>query len=38
MRPFMDKDFLLTTETAKKLYHEVAEKMPMRSTIAAMSS
>ena len=29
MRPFMDKDFLLTTETAKKLYHEVAEKMPI---------
>ena len=25
----MDKDFLLTTETAKKLYHEHAEKMPM---------
>ena len=25
----MDKDFLLTTETAKKLYHEHAEKMPI---------
>ena len=29
MREFMDKDFLLTTETAKKLYHEHAEKMPI---------
>lgn len=29
MRPFMDKDFLLTTETAKMLYHEVAEQMPI---------
>lgn len=26
---FMDEDFLLTTETAKKLYHEHAEKMPI---------
>ena len=26
---FMDDDFLLTTETAKKLYHEHAEKMPI---------
>ena len=25
MKKFMDKDFLLTTETAKKLYHEYAE-------------
>ncbi len=25
----MDKDFLLTTETAKKLYHEVAESLPI---------
>ena len=25
----MDKDFLLDTETAKKLYHEHAEKMPI---------
>ena len=25
----MDKDFLLSTETAKKLYHEHAEKMPI---------
>lgn len=29
MKNFMDKDFLLTTETAKKLYHEHAEKMPI---------
>lgn len=29
MKKFMDKDFLLTTETAKKLYHEHAEKMPI---------
>lgn len=29
MKPFMDQDFLLTTETAKKLFHEVAEPMPI---------
>ncbi|MGN0464751.1 MAG: glucuronate isomerase [Lachnospiraceae bacterium] len=29
MREFMDQDFLLSTETAKKLYHEYAEKMPI---------
>ena len=29
MQKFMDKDFLLDTETAKKLYHEHAEKMPI---------
>ena len=29
MKAFMDKDFLLTTETAKKLYHEYAEVMPI---------
>lgn len=29
MQKFMDKDFLLTTETAKKLYHDHAEKMPI---------
>ena len=29
MKDFMDKDFLLTTETAKKLYHEHAEHMPI---------
>ena len=29
MKKFMDKDFLLTTETAKKLYHEYAEFMPI---------
>ena len=29
MKRFMDKDFLLSTETAKKLYHEYAEVMPI---------
>ncbi len=29
MKNFMDKDFLLSTETAKKLFHEHAEKMPI---------
>ncbi|MBQ9984187.1 MAG: glucuronate isomerase [Lachnospiraceae bacterium] len=29
MKKFMDRDFLLTTETAKKLYHEYAEVMPI---------
>ncbi len=29
MQNFMDKDFLLTTETAKKLYHEHAEGQPI---------
>ncbi len=29
MKPFMDQDFLLSTPTAKKLYHEVAEQMPI---------
>ena len=29
MKPFMDEDFLLTTGTAKQLYHEHAEKMPI---------
>lgn len=29
MKKFMDEDFLLSTETAKRLYHEVAEKMPI---------
>ncbi len=29
MEKFMDKDFLLSTDTAKWLYHEVAEKMPI---------
>ena len=26
---FLDKDFLLTTDTAKILFHEHAEKMPI---------
>lgn len=29
MKPFMDKDFLLATPTAQKLYHDFAEKMPV---------
>lgn len=29
MNAFMDKDFLLENETAKKLFHEYAEKMPI---------
>ncbi len=29
MKPFMDKDFLLETETAKHLFHDYAEKMPL---------
>ena len=29
MRPFMDRDFLLTTETAKHLFHDIAEEMPI---------
>ena len=29
MRQFMDEDFLLSTPTARTLYHEYAEKMPI---------
>ena len=29
MRAFMDRDFLLSTETAKHLYHDFAEGMPI---------
>ena len=29
MKKFMDKDFLLSTPTAQKLYHDYAEKMPV---------
>lgn len=29
MKSFMDKDFLLDTDTAKKLFHEFAEDMPI---------
>ena len=29
MKAFMDKDFLLETETAKHLYHDFAEKLPL---------
>lgn len=29
MKPFMDKDFLLSNETAKTLYHDYAKEMPI---------
>lgn len=29
MKAFMDKDFLLSTESAQKLFHDYAEKMPV---------
>ena len=29
MKPFLDKDFLLSTQTAKHLYHDVAEELPI---------
>ena len=29
MKPFLDKDFLLETDTAKHLFHDVADKMPI---------
>lgn len=29
MKTFMDADFLLSTDTAKKLYHDYAKKMPI---------
>jgi len=29
MKAFMDKDFILETETAKHLFHDYAEKMPL---------
>ena len=29
MKPFMDKDFLLSTDVAKELYHVIAEKAPI---------
>ena len=29
MKPFMDENFLLQTDTAQKLYHEHAKKMPI---------
>lgn len=29
MKKFMDENFLLSTETARKLYHEYAEEMPI---------
>ena len=29
MKPFLDNDFLLETETARRLYHEHAARMPI---------
>ena len=29
MKAFMNEDFLLSTNTAKELYHNFAEKMPI---------
>ena len=29
MKPFMDKDFLLETDTAKHLFHDIATDMPI---------
>ncbi|MBO6068798.1 MAG: glucuronate isomerase, partial [Bacteroidales bacterium] len=29
MTPFITKDFMLTTDAARELYHESAEKMPI---------
>lgn len=29
MKQFLDKDFLLSTEMAQKLYHDYAETMPI---------
>ncbi|QAT48765.1 glucuronate isomerase [Caproiciproducens sp. NJN-50] len=29
MKPFLDEDFLLLTDTAKRLYHEAAEGLPI---------
>ena len=29
MKKFLDKDFLLESETAKRLYHDVAARMPL---------
>ncbi|MDE7496224.1 MAG: glucuronate isomerase, partial [Muribaculaceae bacterium] len=29
MRPFIHEDFLLDTESARRLYHEHAEKLPI---------
>ena len=29
MKAFMDRDFLLTTETSKRLFHDVAEHLPI---------
>ena len=35
MKNFMDENFLLQTETAQKLYHEHAAKMPIIDYVTA---
>ena len=34
MKPFMDKDFLLSTETARTLFHDYAEICPSMTITA----
>lgn len=33
MKKFMDEDFLLTSDAAKKLYHDYAENMRCRLSL-----
>ena len=35
MKPFMDSDFLLQTDTAKKLYHDYAKQVPVFIVISS---
>ena len=37
MKKFMDEDFLLTSDAAKKLYHDYAENMPIVDIIAILT-
>ena len=38
MKKFMDENFLLQTETAQKLYHEHASKMPIYDSHCHLSA
>ena len=38
MKQFMDEDFILSTDTAKKLFHDYAEKKHRFWTITAIWS
>ena len=38
MKQFLDKDFLLSTEMAKTIYHDYAENMPVSYTHLLCSS